>query len=212
VGAEITVTGLASYDNSFDGPAPRIRIRDRKDVVIPIVFEDVKEGQWFHDAVYALVGTGIIKGVDSTHFDPDGLLTRSEWVTMLYRAAGSPDVTEACSFTDIPADAFYADAFAWAEDVGVVTGMPGGLGAPNSPINREQMVTMLYRFDGKNHVKYDLSAFNDVDTVSYFAFDAFEWAVSNGYINGLPGNILAPMDITERSHAATFLARYLGII
>ena len=212
VGAEITVTGLASYDNSFDGPAPRIRIRDRKDVVIPIVFEDVHEGQWFHDAVYALVGTGIIKGVDSTHFDPDGLLTRSEWVTMLYRAAGSPDVTEACSFTDIPADAFYADAFAWAEDVGVVTGMPGGLGAPNSPINREQMVTMLYRFDGKNHVKYDLSAFNDVDTVSYFAFDAFEWAVSNGYINGLPGSILAPMDITERSHAATFLARYLGII
>ena len=96
--------------------------------------------------------------------------------------------------------------------MGVVTGMPGGLGAPNSPINREQMVTMLYRFDGKNHVKYDLSAFNDVDTVSYFAFDAFEWAVSNGYINGLPGSILAPMDITERSHAATFLARYLGII
>ena len=212
VGAEIIATGLASYDDSFDGPAPRIRIRDRRDVVIPIVFEDVQEEHWFHDAVYALVGTGIIKGVDESHFDPYGLLTRAEWVTMLYRAAGSPDVEEPCSFTDIPAGEYYADAFAWAEDLGIVAGVGGGMGAPHMTINREQMVTMLYRFDGRNHTKYDLSAFTDVEDVSYFAFDAFEWAVANGYVHGMTATTLAPLFTTDRSQAAMLLASYLGLI
>ena len=212
VGAEIIVTGLASYDSSFDGPAPRIRIRDRKDVVIPIVFEDVPADEWFHDAVYALVDTGIVNGVDSTHFDPDGLLTRAEWITMLYRAANSPDVAEPSSFTDVAADKYYSNAFAWAEDMGIVNGVSDGIAAPDMTIDREQMVTMLYRFDGKNHVKHDLSAFTDVDDVSYFAFDAFEWAVANSHIDGMPGNLLAPKAVTTRAQAATLLARYLGLI
>ena len=212
VGAEITVTGLASYDSSFDGPAPRIRIRDRKDVVITVVFEDVHEEQWFHDAVYALVGTGIIAGEDSTHFNPGGLLTRAEWVSMLYRAAGSPAVEESCSFTDVPADAYYAKAFAWAEDLGIVAGVGGGMGAPNMTINREQMVTMLYRFDGKHHVKHDLSVFTDVEDVSYFAFDAFEWAVAGGYVHGMTATTLAPLVTTDRAQAAMLLAAYLGLI
>ena len=215
LGAQITATGLASYDNSFDGAAPRIRIRDRKDVVIhsdPIVFEDVREDQWFHDAVYALVGTGILNGVDESHFNPYGLLTRAEWVTMLYRVAGSPAVEEPCSFTDIFAGDYYADAFAWAEDMGIVTGVANSIGAPHMTINREQMVTMLYRFDGSKHVKHDLSSFRDVEDVSYFAFDAFEWAVANGYINGMTETTLAPLCTTDRSQAATILARYLGLI
>ena len=131
---------------------------------------------------------------------------------MLYRVAGSPAVEQPCSFTDIPAGEFYSDAFAWAEELGIVSGVGGGLGAPHMTINREQMVTMLYRFDGKYHVKHDLSAFTDVESVSYFAFDAFEWAVGSGYVHGMTASTLAPLATTDRSQAAAILARYLGLI
>ena len=215
VGAYVVVTGLASYDNSFDGPAPRIRVRDRHDVLVtadPTGFEDVSEEQWFYDAVCAVVDAGIMKGKDAAHFDPAGTLTRAEWVTMLYRTAGSPAVSEPSTFIDVPADSYCADAFAWAEDEGIINGVGGGMGAPRMTITREQMVTMLYRYDGMNHVKYDLSVFSDVDSVSYYAFDAFEWAVANGHVNGLTATTLAPQATTNRAQAATILARYLGLI
>ena len=214
-GAYVIVTGLASYDNSFDGPAPRIRVRNRADVIVtvdPNGFEDVTAADWFYDAVCAAVEKGILNGKDAAHFDPQGTLTRAEWVTMLYRAAGAPAVAEPATFTDVPADAFFADAFAWAEDLGIVSGVGGGMGAPYMTITREQMVTMLYRFDGKNAVKFDLSIFSDVDDVSYYAFDAFEWAVSSGYVNGMTATTLAPLATTNRAQAATILARYLGLI
>ncbi len=213
LGAEITVTGLASYDNSFDGPAPRIRIRDRKDVVCLVAsdkFVDVTEDQWFYDSVYALVNAGIITGTTDTTFTPAGTLTRAEWVTMLYRASGSPAVEELSTFTDVPENAFYAEAFAWAEDLGILQGVAQGMGAPLLTITREQMVTMLYRMDGSNKTLYDLSVFADVEDVSYYAFDAFEWAVALGYVSGMTADTLAPQAIANRAQAATILARYLN--
>ena len=215
VGAYVVVTGLASYDNSFDGPAPRISVRDRHDVLVtadPTGFEDVSEEQWFYDAVCAVVDAGIMKGKDAAHFDPAGTLTRAEWVTILYRTAGSPAVSEPSTFPDVPADSYCADAFAWAEDEGIINGVGGGMGAPRRTVTRQQKVTMLYRYDGMNHVKYDLSVVPDVDSVSYYAFDAFEWAVANGHVNGLTATTLAPQAITNRAQAATILARYLGLI
>ena len=215
VGSYVVVTGLASYDNSFDGPAPRIRVRDRADVIVtvdPNGFEDVAAEDWFYDAVRSVVEAGIMNGKDAAHFDPAGTLTRAEWVTMLYRAVGAPEVAELSSFTDVPSDAFFAKAFAWAEDMGIINGVGGGMGAPYMTITREQMVTMLYRFDGKNLTRFDLSGYTDVDTVSYYAFDAFEWAVANGYVNGMTATTLAPLATTNRAQAATILARYLGLI
>ncbi len=212
VGAEITVTGLASYDNSFDGPAPRIRVRDRNDVVClvaPDKFVDVDPDQWFYDSVYDLVNAGILKGTTEHTFNPEGILTRAEWVTMLYRASGSPAVTEPSTFTDVPETAFYADAFAWAEDAGIVTGMAEGVGAPLLTISREQMVTMLYRMDGQHKAAFDLSVYEDVEDVSYYAFDAFEWAVAKGYVHGMTATTLAPQATANRAQAATILARYL---
>ena len=175
-------------------------------------FTDVKASHWFYDAVCAVVDAGIMNGKTETSFDPAGTLTRAEWVVMLYRASGSPAVAEDCTFPDVPADAFFADAFAWAEDEGIINGVGGGMGAPYMTITREQMVTMLYRFDGQNHTKFDLSGYTDIDSVSYYAFDAFEWAVANGHINGMTVTTLAPQAITNRAQAATILARYLGLI
>ncbi len=215
VGAYVVATGLASYDNSFDGPAPRIRIRDRRDVLVtvnPASFEDISEDGWYYDAVCAMVDNGIMAGKDATHFDPAGTLTRAEWVTMLYRAAGSPAVSELSSFTDVPADSWCAEAFAWAEDMGIVAGVAPGKVAPTMTITREQLVITLHRFAGSPYVKYDLSVYTDVDLVSYYAFDSFEWAVANGYVTGMSATILAPQAITNRAQAATILANYLGLI
>ena len=215
VGAYVVATGLASYDNSFDGPAPRIRIRDRHDVLVtvdPTTFEDIREDGWYYDAVCALVNKGIMSGRSETQFDPAGTLTRAEWVTMLYRAAGSPAVAELSSFTDVPADSWCAEAFAWAEDLGIVSGVAAGIAAPTMVVNREQLVIMLHRFAGSPYVKYDLSGYTDIDLVSYYAFDSFEWAVSNGYVTGMSATTLGPQFATNRAQAATILAHYLGLI
>ena len=215
VGAYVVATGLASYDNSFDGPAPRIRIRDRHDVLVtvdPTTFEDIREDGWYYDAVCALVNKGIMSGRSETQFDPAGTLTRAEWVTMLYRAVGSPAVAELSSFTDVPADSWCAEAFAWAEDLGIVSGVADGIAAPTMVVNREQLVIMLHRFAGSPYVKYDLSGYTDIDLVSYYAFDSFEWAVSNGYVTGMSATTLGPQFNTNRAQAATILAHYLGLI
>ena len=215
VGAYVVATGLASYDNSFDGPAPRIRIRDRHDVLVtvdPTTFEDIREDGWYYDAVCALVNKGIMSGRSETQFDPAGTLTRAEWVTMLYRAVGSPAVAELSSFTDVPADSWCAEAFAWAEDLGIVSGVADGIAAPTMVVNREQLVIMLHRFAGSPYVKYDLSGYTDIDLVSYYAFDSFEWAVSNGYVTGMSATTLGPQFATNRAQAATILAHYLGLI
>ena len=215
VGAYVVATGLASYDNSFDGPAPRIRIRDRRDVLVtvdPTAFEDISEDGWYYDAVCAMVDNGIMAGRSETQFDPAGTLTRAEWVTMLYRAAGSPAVSELSSFTDVPADSWCAEAFAWAEDMGIVAGVAPGKVAPTMTITREQLVITLHRFAGSPYVKYDLSVYTDIDLVSYYAFDSFEWAVANGYVTGMSATTLGPQALTNRAQAATILAHYLGLI
>ena len=170
---------------------------------------DVEPDDWFYDAVCITVKARIIKGVDETHFNPGGTLTRAEWVTMLYRTAGSPAVTTTSSFQDVPADAYYADAFAWAESQGIVNGVGGGMGAPELTINREQMVTMLYRYHGAQPVAHDMSDFADMGDVSAYAVDAFVWAIANGYIIGMTPTTLMPGGIANRAQAVTVLARYL---
>lgn len=172
-------------------------------------FTDMDEGRYYYKPVMELVDLGIVKGMTATTFSPDDVLTRGQWVTLLYRAAGSPAVTEPTTFTDVVPGSYCADAFAWAEDLGIVKGMGSNLAAPNAEINREQMVTMLYRVSGDEPVQYDLGSYTDVDDVSYFAVDAFEWAVANGCINGMTATTLAPQGQANRAQAATILYRYL---
>ncbi len=77
--------------------------------------------------------------------DPNGAITRAQMVTMLYRAAGSPEVSITTTFTDVPADSYYAKAVAWAVENGITTGVGGGRFDPNSTCTRGQIATFLYR-------------------------------------------------------------------
>ena len=173
-------------------------------------FEDVSEKDYYYEAVMELTAAGIVYGTEVDTFSPYDTLNRSEWVTLLWRASGSPKAENPAPFTDIPADAFYADAFAWAYEKGIVSGVATGVAAPLAVINREQMVTMLFRLSGEESVVCNLGGYADANDISYFAVDAFEWAVANGYIYGVTEHLLAPLATANRSQAAAILYRYLG--
>ena len=109
-------------------------------------FADVKESDYFYTAVLWAVEQGITAGVSEDSFAPYATVTRGQTVTFLYRAAGSPAVTEGGSFADVEDGAWYADAVAWAAAQGITAGVSADAFGPNASCTRAQIVTFLYRF------------------------------------------------------------------
>ena len=175
-------------------------------------FTDVALDDWFHEAVDYVAENKLMVGVSATAFDPEGVMNRSQIVTVLYRMASSPEVTEAAPFSDVVAGSFYADAVAWATANGITTGVSADKFNPNGSVTREQMVTFLYRFaklsGADMTVTGDLSAFKDAASVSTWAFDAFAWAVESGLITGVTPTTLEPAAAASRAQVATVLMRF----
>ena len=107
-------------------------------------FTDVNSGVYYYDAVLWAVEQGITSGTSATTFAPDATCTRAQTVTFLYRAAGSPAVSGG-SFADVSADAYYADAVAWAVSEGVTVGTSDTTFSPDMNCTRAQIVTFMYR-------------------------------------------------------------------
>ena len=174
-------------------------------------FTDVPADAYYHDAVYALVDQGVVKGVTETTFCPDNPLTRGQFVTMLYRMAGEPDVTAPAAFSDVAADSYYADAVAWAVEKEITNGTSATTFSPDSNVTREQMVTFLYRCakatGSLNDKTADLSGYTDAASVADFAKTPFAWAVANGVVNGTSATTLGPKDTATRAQAVTVLYR-----
>ena len=99
---------------------------------------------YYYDAVLWAVKEGITSGTSATTFSPDATVTRGQTVTFLYRAAGAPAVSGG-SFADVAADAYYADAVAWAVKEGITSGTGGNSFSPDAPCTRGQIVTFMYR-------------------------------------------------------------------
>ena len=106
-------------------------------------FTDVSADAYYYDAVLWAVKEGITSGTTAATFSPDATVTRGQTVTFLYRAAGAPAVTGG-SFADVAADAYYADAVAWAVKEGVTSGTSATTFSPDAPCTRGQIVTFLY--------------------------------------------------------------------
>ena len=172
--------------------------------------EDVKESDWFHEAVDYVIANGLMEGVDDTHFAPNANTTRAQLVTVLYRMSGTPSVEGLNNpFTDVAAGQWYTDAVVWAYHAKVVTGLDNTTFAPNVNVTREQIATILYRYAGAEAVEEDaLKGFADAATVSDWAAEAMNWAVSVGLIKGLEDNTLAPTGNATRAQIATILMRY----
>ncbi|MDD6643009.1 MAG: S8 family serine peptidase [Faecousia sp.] len=164
---------------------------------------------WYHEAVDYAVSEGLMSGIGGGKFDPNGTMTRAMMVTVLYRMAGSPAVTGPSSFTDVPEGQWYSDAIAWAQDNGIVLGVLANKFDPNGYVTREQIATILWRYENKPQTTADLSAFKDSAKISEYAVDAMTWAVSEGIFKGDAGN-LKPTAFATRAEFACIVMRYLG--
>ncbi len=175
-------------------------------------FEDIEADGWYHEGVDYVVANGYMNGTGATLFSPGKNLTRGMLVTILHRMAGEPETAPCDKFADVPADAYYAEAVAWAVENGITSGMSDTSFAPGVDVTREQMVTFLYRYvqlqGYDTTVKFDsLAAFADADTVSGYAVPAMKWAVGEGLVAGMTETLLAPKANATRGQFATILLR-----
>ena len=111
-------------------------------------FVDVPADAYYAKAVAWAVENGITEGTSDTTFAPGTICTRAQGAALLYRAAGSPAVSGSAAFTDVPADAYYADAVKWATEQGITKDISSTLFGPDETCTRAQIVTFLYRLYG----------------------------------------------------------------
>ena len=181
-------------------------------------FEDVSEKDWFGPSVREALIRGIIAG-DSSTFRPNDPMTRADFVTMLANLQrsldGSTVLNGSFSFTDITDETPYAAVARWSGDFGIITGKDTGEFAGEEPIQRQQMVAILYRFitisQMDNTPNGDLSGFSDGASTSAYARDAMVWAVSRGIINGFPDGTLAPFGGATRAQAVKMIIYFMDI-
>ncbi len=174
------------------------------------VFADVKNGEWYSEAVAYVYNKGMMNGTEKG-FEPNASTTRAMLVTMLYRLAGEP-ATGAANFKDVAGGQWFSEAIAWAAANGVVNGYEDGKFGPNDAITREQLALILYRYAQANGLdvsaKGGLSNFSDGAKVSSWATEAMQWAVGAGIINGDAG-ALKPAGNATRAEVAMMIMRYL---
>lgn len=179
------------------------------------LFWDVKEGDWFCDAVYYCYENDILNGTGVGRFQPDGVTTRAMVVTVLYRIAGSPEVEGELPFNDVEAGQWYSDAVLWASQNDIVNGVGNDRFAPTANITREQIATILYRYSKFTGIEMaegaDLTTFPDCGSVADFALEGMAWAVAEGLITGAVSGgttTLSPQASATRAQLATIISRY----
>ena len=170
------------------------------------VFVDVATGSYYEDAVDWAVENGITKGTDDTHFSPDGICTRAQAVTFLWRAAGSPEPeTRAMPFNDVPVGSYYYDAVLWAVENGITKGTSDTTFSPNMTCTRAQIVAFLWRSE-KSPAAGTANPFADVKSTAYYA-DAVLWAVKENITKGTTSTTFSPNADCTRAQIVTFLWR-----
>ena len=177
-------------------------------------FTDVKGGDWFYDDVMYVYKNGLMNGTASDAFRPNGGMTRGMFVSVLYRLSGdSGSYTD--SFTDVPSGKWYENAIAWASQNGIAGGVGNDRFAPDNGITRQQLAELLYNY--AKYKGYDVSvgedtnilSYEDVLTISDYAYPALQWACGAGIINGNNG-YLNPNAPATRAQVAAMLQRFVN--
>ena len=194
----------------FTMPSGKVTVAGRFKVEQPAgkhPFTDIPSGAYYENAVIWAADKGITGGTSATTFAPNGICTRAQAVTFLWRAAGSPAPKSMNSFADVPADAYYAKAVAWAVENGITSGTGGGKFSPDATCTRAQIVTFLYRAAGSPAVSGG-SVFSDVKAGAYYA-DAVTWAANKGITGGIGNGLFGSDNNCTRAQIVTFLYRYM---
>jgi len=169
-------------------------------------FADVSSNDWFYNYVRFAYINDLMQGISATQFAPNSPTTRAMAVTILWRLAGEPTANVDNQFTDVAIGTWYATAVSWAAENGIVLGVSETKFAPNAEITREQMATILWRFEGSLNADVTLQ-FSDTETVSYWAVNAVSWAVDNEILRLRANETIAPQALATRAEIAFAMAR-----
>lgn len=172
-------------------------------------FSDVVADAWYADSAMYMRDNGIMSGTDTTTFSPDATMTRSMLATVLYRAAGSPAVNDTTSFVDAVSNAYYSNALVWASENNIISGYGNGVFGVDDPVSREQIATILWRYDGSK-MPVSSADFTDSSDISAYAVPAVSWAAENGIITGNTDGSFEPQNSATRAQVAVMLHRYLA--
>ncbi len=216
-GDELKLTDKGNGKFTFKMPKSKVTVEatfveiDREPEVQELPFVDVADTAYYADAVRWAVAEGITGGTSAATFSPNAACTRAQAVTFLWRAAGSPVVNYAMGFTDVPADAYYAEAVRWAVSQGITTGATETTFAPDAPCTRAQIVTFIYRNVKAQGGGFTGSwmfpcPFTDVSADAYY-FESVQWCVMKGITEGATETTFAPDATCTRAQIVTFLYR-----
>lgn len=178
--------------------------------------KDIQD-HWARKEIEDLAGKGIIDGIDANSFQPDGTMTRAQFVTIIAKALKLQSDGQASQFLDVSADAWYRNAVYAAYTAGIISGISEKSFAPDAPITREQMaITMVNAYLHATGKKLeDLVAsqevrYSDEGTISAWAKSYVRIASSLGLLSGTTGGQFAPADQASRAQAAVVIYRLLG--
>ena len=170
------------------------------------VFVDVAEGSYYEEAVDWAVEKGITTGTGNNYFTPDGICTRAQAVTFLWRVAGSPTPkTEAMPFEDVLDGSYYYEAVLWAVENGITVGTSATTFSPELTCSRAHIVTFLWRAANSPSAK-TANPFTDVAADAYY-IDAVLWAVKLKITVGTTLSTFSPDEGCTRAQIVTFLYR-----
>ena len=214
-----TVKEKGENEYTFTMPDTKVTVKatfvketEEKPETAELPFTDVTEGNWFYKAVVYVYEQKLMSGVSETEFAPQTSLTRAMLAQVLYNMENQPEATTTGAFTDVPDYQWYANAVNWAASENIVAGMGDGIFVPNSPVTREQMAAILYRYaqyKGYDTTKTaDISDFTDGNKTSAWAVPAMQWAVGTGLISGQGDGILAPNGTATRAEVAQILMNF----
>ena len=170
-------------------------------------FQDVPGDAYYFEAVNWAVANNVTNGTSETTFSPDVGCTRAQVVTFLWRAAGQPEPTEGTNpFTDVKEGTYYYKAVLWAVEKGITNGTSETTFDPDETCTRGQIVTFLWRREGKPAPTGANNPFADVKPSAYFG-SAVLWAVEKGITNGTSETTFEPNEDCTRAQVVTFLWR-----
>ena len=186
-------------------------IKVKPDIEWENPFGDVKKRDWFYFSVKFAYDFGLMKGTTEMEFSPDSYVTRAMFVMIIYRMEKEPQAGGSV-FVDVEIGGYYDRAVAWANANGIVSGVSKDRFAPNDPITREQMATILYRY--ANFKGYDIesngnTAYSDSSSISGYARNAVSWAAANLLMKGDDDGSFLPNANATRAQAAAVFARMI---
>ena len=168
-------------------------------------FKDVTANMWCYDYVLDVYNKKLILGTSEDTFSPDTPLTRAMAASIIYRMAGSPDVSYSAIFTDVPDGQWYTKGIIWAYNNKVISGYGNGLCGPNDYVTVEQLASILYRYAGSPEVTAEITGYSDVNAISEYAKTGMAWAVSKKMNNG---ETLHPASPATRAEAAKMFSLF----